>query len=131
MAEGIMSLLFGKKKARRTKRRTTKKTKKSTKVSRRKVGYTCKKGRIVHVYKYKGMTGRRYANKRKLSKGKKVYKTKAACKAALRKMSKKTKKVTRRRRSRRSNFGVGGSYMPLSSFMSPYPYSVDSSPPWV
>lgn len=130
MTESIMSLLFGKKR-KRTTRKTTRKTsssKKSTKVTRKKIGYTCKKGRIVHVYKYKGLTGRRYSNKRKLAKGKKVYKTKAACKAALRKMSKKTK---RKSSSRQSNFGVGGSYMPLSSFMSPYPYSVDSSPPWI
>lgn len=131
MAEGIMSLLFGKKRRRR--RTSTKSSsKKSSKVSRKRVGYTCKKRRIVHVYKFKGLAGRRYSNKRKLSKGKKVYKTKAACKASMRKMSKKDqKKTTRRRRSRKSNFGVGGSYMPLSSFMSPYPYSVDSSPPWI
>jgi len=128
--DGIMSLLFGKKKSRRTRKKTT--TTKKGKVSRKKIGYTMKKGRICHVYKYKGLTGRRYSNKRKLSKGKKVYKTKAACKRACAKKSKKSaKKTTRRRRTQRSNFGTGGSYMPLESFMSPFPYSVDSSPPWI
>lgn len=128
-ADGIMSLLFGKKKQRRTRRKTTTKTKK---VSRKKIGYTMKKGRMCIVYKYKGLTGRRYSNKRKLSKGKKLYKTKAACKRACAKKSKKvSRKKTTRRRSTRSSFGTGGSYMPLESFMSPYPYSVDSSPPWI
>ncbi len=130
MAEGIMSLLFGKKRRRRRTTKTSTK-KKGGKMTRKKIGYTMKKGRMCHVYKYKGLTGRRYANKRKLSKGKKVYKTKAACKRACAKRSKKTKSTRRRRRTKRSSFGVGGSYMPLESFMSPYPYSVDSSPPWI
>lgn len=130
MSESVMSLLFGKKPKKRSSRKRTTKSSSGKKVTRKKIGYTCKKGRIVHVYKYKGLTGRRYSNKRKLAKGKKVHKTKAAAKAALRKMSKKAKKTTRRR-TKKSNFGVGGSYMPLESFMSPYPYAVDSSPPWV
>lgn len=129
MAEGIMSLLFGKKRRRRRTRKTS--TKKSGKMTRKKIGYTMKKGRMCHVYKYKGLTGRRYANKRKLSKGKKVYKTKAACKRACAKRRKTKSTRRRRRRTKRSSFGVGGSYMPLESFMSPYPYAVDSSPPWI
>lgn len=123
MAEGIMSLLFGKKRRRRTSKKSTK-----GKVSRKKIGYAIKKNRIVNVFKFKGLKGRRYASKNKLAKGKKVYKTKAAAK---RSMMKKQKKKTTRRRTKRSSFGVGGSYMPLESFMSPYPYSVDSSPPWI
>jgi hypothetical protein len=129
-SDGIMSLLFGKKKRRlRSKKSTSIKGK--GKVTRKKIGYCLKKKRVCHVYKYKGLKGRRYASKHKLPKGKKIYKTKAACKAAARKISKKTKKTTLRRRSKRSSFGVGGSYMPLESFMSPYPYSVSSSPPWI
>ena len=35
------------------------------------------------------------------------------------------------RRRRMSSFGVGGSYMPLSSIMSPYPSSVSAGPAWI
>ena len=45
------------------------------------------------------------------------------------KSTKKTKKV-KRKVTRRSRFGVGGSYMPLSSIMSPYPSSL-SGPPFL
>lgn len=128
-SDGIMSLLFGKKRRRRRRRKSTK-GKGKGKVSRKRIGYCIKKKRVCHVFKYKGLTGRRYSNKHKLAKGKKVYKTKAQARAAAKRKSKKTTKRRRRRRAR-SSFGVGGSYMPLESFMSPYPYSVDSSPPWI
>lgn len=122
MANGIMSLLFGKKK------KSTKSVKSSSGTTKKRIGYCIKNKRIVNVYKFKGVSGKRLSNKTKLSKGKKVYKTKAAAKSALKKMTKKASKTHRRRKSA---FGIGGSYMPLSSFMAPYPYSVDSSPPWV
>ena len=63
--------------------------------------------------------------RKKKKKAEKRKKAKAASKAS------GTKPRRRRRRKSRSSFGVGGSYMPLSSFMSPYPYSVDASPPWI
>ena len=130
MAEnGLMSLLFGKKKRKRP-RKTTKKTK--TKMTKKRIGYAIKKKRVVNVYKFKGLVGRRYSNKNKIAKGKKVHKTKASARKALKKKNmKKTKSKRKTTRRRRSSFGVGGSYMPLSSFMSPYPYSTDSSPPWI
>ena len=37
----------------------------------------------------------------------------------------------RQRFRNRSRFGVNGSFAPLSSIMSPYPYSVNASPPWI
>jgi hypothetical protein len=43
----------------------------------------------------------------------------------------KRKVVKRKIVKRRAAFGVGGSYMPLASMMSPYPRSVDASPPWI
>jgi hypothetical protein len=132
--DSLMSLLFGKKKSH--KRKPASKVKKS---KRKHIGYTVKKTksgfRIVKVF-----TGKKYSNGRKLAPKKKVYKKKAMVKAALKKrqakkklsFGMKNKKTTRRRSSlRRNSYGVGGSYMPLSSFMSPYPYSVSSSPPWV
>lgn len=43
--------------------------------SKKQVGYCVKKGRIVKVYKFKNLTGKRYSNKRKVTS--KVYKTKS------------------------------------------------------
>jgi hypothetical protein len=104
---------------------------------------------VVQIY-----TGRVYYNGRKVPKGKKCYKLKSAANKRLRALMKKKKKASafgrrkrsgastlkrKRRRStsdfgrrrRRSAFGSGGSYMPLSRFMSPYPRSVDSGPAWL
>lgn len=77
---------------------------KSKKVSKKKIGYTLKKNRIVLVYKFKGLSGKRYSNKRKLAKGKKVYKKKSQVKQT-------------RKRTRKSRFGgsinpaIGANYL--------------------
>lgn len=130
MANGIMSLFFGKKKSRRSSKKSV--SGKTAKVSRKRIGYAIKGHRIVSVFKFKGLKGKRLANKHKLAKGKRVFKKKSSAKSSLKKkLGKTSKKMHRRRRSRKSAFGTGGSYMPLESFMAPYPYSVDSSPPWI
>ena len=129
--KGILSLLFGKKK--RSRRGSRKVTKSGKKRAPKKLGWAIKRGKYVaRVYKFHGKKGRRYSNGHLVKKGKTIYRSKAAARAAIRRKSKKSKKTTKRRRraGRRSSFGVGGSYMPLSSFMSSYPYSVNSSPPW-
>lgn len=48
-------------------------------------------------------------------------------------MKKKTaRKVTRRHRPRRvAKFGKGADFPPLSAVMSPFPYAISSSPPWI
>lgn len=127
MANGIMSLFFGKKKSRRSSKKSAKSS--SGKVVKKRIGYCIKSRRVVNVYKFKGMSGKRLSNKHRLTKGKRIYTTKAAAKSALKK--KKAKKSKKTRKHRKSAFGTGGSYMPLESFMAPYPYSVSSSPPWI
>ena len=152
--DDILSLLFGKNRRRRRrsrsrsgfgkKRRGSRKGSRKRsgvkKVSRKRAGWCVKSNkksgkRCVRVYKIKGKVGRYYHNGKKVPKGKACYKTKAKAEAARKKLVKKTKrkgsKKSSRRRSRRSSFGVGGSYVPLGSMMSPYPYSVNASPPWI
>ena len=77
--------MFGRKKS----------TKKSTK---KKIGYTIKKGRVVQVYKIIGLVGNRYYDKKKLTKGKKVYKTKAKAQA----QAKKAKKTTKTKKAKKT-----------------------------
>lgn len=95
---------------------------------KKRVGYCVKNGKIVEVFKVKGKKGRKFKNGDHVRKGTRCYTKKMNANKALRS---KMKGKTRRRKKRSSSFGVGGSYMPLSSFMSPYPYAVDSSPPWI
>jgi pyruvate/2-oxoglutarate dehydrogenase complex dihydrolipoamide acyltransferase (E2) component len=128
---GIMTLLFGKKKA--TKRRTTKKKAAGDKPVRPK-GLTSAVRKMARKYKVKTrvMRGSKHVGYRKLSLIKrdiKKKKKKADKKAAAAK--KAGGKPVRRRRRKASAFGVGGNYMPLSNFMSPYPYAVNSSPAWI
>lgn len=125
MSESIMSLLFGKKKAVRRKSGSKSKVVKPK-------GLTAAVRKDARKYKVKTrlMRNGKHVGYRKISDIKKDIRRKK--KAALKRKTaatKNTKKVTRRRKS--SAFGVGGSYMPLSSFMSPYPYAVDSNPPWI
>lgn len=140
----IMSLLFGKK--RRRKRTSTTKKKTSSSKKKVKVGYCIKQTKsgknIVNVYKIQGRSGRFYYNGRACKK--KVYKHKTKAKAALKRMNNKSSfgrrrsgSVARRRsgsvarrRRRRSSFGTGGNYMPLSSIMSPVS-SVNAGSPWI
>ena len=149
MADDLMKLLFGKKRSRRKSvarrksvtRRKRKKSKVGSKTAgKKKVGWCVKTtrkcgSRCVKVYKLKGKTGRYYYNGRKVPSSKCCYKTKAKADAARKRLIKKKKTKRKssstRRRRRRSSFGVGGSYMPLSSMMSPYPYAVNASPPWM
>lgn len=71
----------------------------------------------------------RVLKKKMLMKKKKELMKKKAAKAK-RVKKRKAPKRRKRKRSRRSSsrFGKG---VPLSQIMSPYPYSVGSSPPWV
>ena len=147
----IMTLLFGKKRRRRrssVKRRGSKKRSRrgsrkrsGVRKTKKKVGWCVKKTksgrRSVKVYTIAGKRGRFYFNGRKVQSKKLCYKTRSKAEAARKRLMKKTKRKgskkgrkRSRRGRRRSSFGVGGSYMPLSSMMSPYPYSVNSSPPW-
>lgn len=126
-SDGIMSLLFGKKKRRVVRR---KKTTKKAKIVRPK-GLTVALRKAARKYKVKTrlMRNGKHVGYRKVSHIKRDIRRK---KKAADKRAKSPKKTTRRRRRvKRSSFGVGGSYMPLSNFMSPYPYAVDSSPPWI
>lgn len=156
MVEDAFSLLFGKKRRRRrttTRRKSTKSKKKTAKPKR--CGYTIKgvgsRARIVGVYKKSGKTGKYYyGGKTKVRKGKTCYSKKTLANRALKRKKAKSSKSgfgarrksarkncggtlmkNKRRRRRRSSFGVGGSYVPLSSIMSPYPSSVSASPPWI
>ena len=79
---GVVSK-FGRKRRRR----------KSTPKKKKHVGYTLKKGRVVKVYKIAGLKGRRYSNRNKLPKGKRVYKNKSQ-------VPKNKKPITRRRTSK-------------------------------
>lgn len=128
-SSGIMSLLFGKKKA-APKRRTTKKS--GDKPVRPK-GLTLAVRKEARKYKVKTrlMRGSKHVGYRKLSLIKKDIKKKK--KQAEKRAKAAGKKVVKRRRrnTKASSFGVGGGYMPLSSFMSPYPYAVSSSPAWI
>jgi hypothetical protein len=135
MANDILSLLFGRKKKRGTK---SKSKKGKGKVRRVKVGYCIKKNRVVKVYVEK--QGKRTIKKKHTGVGKKskpctttVYKSKSKAEAKLRsKFGRRTKRksITGIRR-RRNSYGVGGGYMPTSSFASPYPSSVDAGQPWI
>lgn len=128
MAEGIMSLLFGKKKRRTTRRKKT--ASKTGKIAKPK-GLTAALRKAAKKYKVKTrlMRNGKHVGYRKVSHIKRDIRRK---KKAADKRAKSPKKATRRRRRvKRSSFGVGGSYMPLSNFMAPYPYAVDSSPPWI
>lgn len=119
-----MSLLFGKKKRSSRKGVSTKKVVKRPKALNAALRKLAKKFRV----RTRITRGGKLVGYRKISHIKKDISRKMK-KAAKKLKVKKAKKSTRK--GRRSAFGVGGSYMPLSSFMSPYPYSVDSSPPWV
>lgn len=59
------------------------------KSSKKKIGWTKKGKRYVKVYKFKGLKGKRYSNKRKIGKGKRVYKKKPK---SMRKKRRTTKK---------------------------------------
>ena len=90
---GYYDSSFGKKSKR--KRRAVSKVK----AQKRKIGYTIKKGRVVHVYKISGKPGRRYYNGNKLIKGKRCYTTKAKANAALKKAPRKRSPRSGRRKS--------------------------------
>ena len=124
--DGIMTLLFGKKKA--PKKRTTKK--KTDKPVRPK-GLTAAVRKQARKYKVKTrvMRGTKHVGYRKMAMIKRDIRKKK--KAAEKKAKAAGKPVRRRRRVKKSSFGVGGNYMPLSNFMSPYPYAVDSGPAWI
>ncbi len=124
-APGMMELFFGKKK-----KVTRKRPSKSGKIVKPK-GLTAAVSKKARRFKVKTrlMRAGKHIGYRKLSHIKKDIKRKEKAMKA-RKAGKKAP-VRRRKRAPRSSFGVGGSYMPLSSFSSPYPYAVDSSPPWI
>ena len=75
----------------------------------------------------------RAMKKKLIARRKRIAKcAKAAAKRCANTRKKTAKKTVKRLvSSRRTAFGVGGSYMPLASMMSPYPRSVDASPPWI
>lgn len=78
---------FGKKRRKKAKRRKT--TKKRTNA-----GWCIKKNRVVRAYKFTGLAGKRYGNKRKTSK--RCYKTKKSAQTAL---AKSRKRKTPKRRT--------------------------------
>lgn len=131
--ESIMSLLFGKKKRTRRRKKTSSKSKKPV----RPKGLTASVRKEARKYKVKTrvMRGSKHVGYRKLSLIKKDIrrKKKQAEKKKKAMAAKRAGKTVKRRRRRRrtSAFGVGGSYMPLGNFASPYPYAVDASPPWM
>lgn len=97
LVPGYYQSSFGKKKRRRLSRKGSK-----TKKKRRAIGYCVKKGRVVKIYKISTKAGRYYYDGKKVTKGKKCFKTKAKAKASLK------KKIVKRRRgprTRRSSFG--------------------------
>lgn len=128
----LMSLLFGKKRRRRTTRKSRKTTTKTDKPKRPK-GLTAALRKQARKYKVKTrlMRNGKHVGYRKLTHIKRDIRKKKKAAERRAKSAKKTTTRRRRRVSRRSGFGVGGSYMPLSNFMSSYPYAVDSSPPWI
>ena len=95
LVPGYYQTSFGKKKRRRRLSRKGSKTKKT----RRAIGYCVKKGRVVKIYKMSTKAGRYYYDGKKVTKGKKCFKTKAKAKASTK------KKIIKRRRKRRSSFG--------------------------
>lgn len=130
----LMEMFFGKKRRRRTSRKSGTKSEKPkypkglTLALRKKARKLKVKTRIVRNGKHVGY--RKVSHiKRDIRRKEKAAKKKKAAFGA------RKKRVVRRRRARRSvdesEFGVGGSYMPLSTFSAPYPYSVDASPPWI
>lgn len=94
LVPGYYQTSFGKKKRRRLSRKGSK-----TKKTRRAIGYCVKKGRVVKIYKMSTKAGRYYYDGKKVTKGKKCFKTKAKAKASIK------KKIVKRRRKRRSSFG--------------------------
>ena len=132
--DSIMSLLFGKKRKTRRRKKSSSKSKKPV----RPKGLTVAVRKQARKYKVKTrvMRGSKHVGYRKLSLIKKDIRRKKKQaekrkKALAAKRAGKPVKRRRRRRRRTSAFGVGGSYMPLGNFASPYPYSVDASPPWM
>jgi len=65
-------------------------------------GWCVKKGRVVRIYKFKGLVGRRYYNRNKVPKGKRCYKTKAAATKASKKGKRRTTRKRKYKRKRRS-----------------------------
>lgn len=136
MAESsLMTLLFGKKRRRRRKSAGGRRRKSSRRsITKKPKGLTKALIKKAQKYKVKVRTKTGY---RKLS----IIKKEIRRKIKMRERKKRRRSSAtngrrrssgrKRRRVRRSAFGVGGSYQPLSNFMSPYPYSVDSSPPWI
>jgi len=125
-SQGIMSLLFGKKKAKVTRKRKSSTTTKGKPVKPKGLTLALRKKARKFKVKTRVMRAGKHVGYRKVSIIKKDIKKKE--KKAKAKAGKTTPK---RRRTKRSSFGVGGNFMPIGSFMSPYPYAVDSSPPWV
>ena len=127
--DSIMSLLFGKKKAR--KRTSTKKTASGKIVRPKALTAALRKQAKKYKVKTRTMRGSKHTGYRKVSLIKKDIRRKKKKADAKKKLAKTTPK--RRRRAKKSAFGsgVGGSYMPLSSFMSPSPFATSSTAPWI
>lgn len=98
-ARKFLGLPIRKRSRSRLRSRKGSKKKSKVKVQKRKIGYTIKKGRVVHVYKISGKPGRRYYNGNKLIKGKRCYTTKAKANAALKKAPRKRSPRSGRRKS--------------------------------
>jgi pyruvate/2-oxoglutarate dehydrogenase complex dihydrolipoamide acyltransferase (E2) component len=128
----LMSLLFGKKRAVRRSRKSTKKSTKKSEAPRRPKGLSASLRKLARKFKVKTrvMRGSKHVGYRKVSHIKRDVRKKQKALKKRTVAAKKAGKKTRRSRRRRSSFGVGGSYMPLSSFMSPIS-SVSSGPPWI
>jgi hypothetical protein len=131
----LMSLLFGKKPKTKRSKKSVKKSdapvrpKELTSALRKLARKFKVKTRVVRGGKHVGYRKVSHIKRDIKKKEKALKKRKAAAKKAG-KAGKKTRRV-RRRSARRAGFGVGGSYMPLSAFMSPYPAAVQGGAPWI
>lgn len=156
--QSFMEALFGKK--RKVKRRTRKTVKRKApkrkvvkkklpkslknmakkhgvRVTRRRDGKLVEKSEKLLKKQIKVAMKKKAAKKKMALKKKKASpKRKAPKRKVKRRVKRKTRKAPKRKTKRRvkrrtAKFGKGAGFPPLSSVMSPYPYAISSSPPWI
>jgi hypothetical protein len=126
--DDFMHFLFGKKKRRSSK---TSKGKKKSCVGGTQ-GWQAKKcGKSYRVVKV--CQGRKYTSGKPVNTKFPVRKYKADARKdlPLKTARRKSRSRSPSRRRRSSSFGTGPNFLPGSAYMSPYPYSVDGSTPWI
>lgn len=136
--QSFMEALFGKK------RRVVKRRKTVSKAPKRKVVRKKLPKALKTMAKKHGVRVTMKRGDKRVEKSEKVLKAQikmamkremAKKKASERRVKRKTvhKAPKRKRRVKRTvaKFGKGAGFPPLSQVMSPYPYSVSASPPWI